>query len=96
MEIKKKQYDSKELADVLENNLTEEEKRRAENEIIKIQEQLNQENHEYYYVFNDETEEFELRREHAGSQIIHKIVAAILKLDKSIKIALLGQKEKNL
>ena len=85
IKIIRKKYGSKELADVLGNKLTEEEKRRAENEIIKIQEQLNQENNEYYYVFNDETEEFELRKEHAGSQIIHKIVAAILKLDKKYK-----------
>ena len=74
IKILRKQYGSKELADVLENKLTKEEQRRAENEIIKIQEQLNQENDEYYYVFNDETEEFELRREYAGIKMhLHNI-----------------------
>ena len=85
IKILRKKYGSKELADILENKLTKDEKRGAENEIIRIQEQLNQENDEYYYVFNDETEEFELRKEHPGSQIIHKIVASILKLYKKYK-----------
>ena len=58
---------------------------RAENEIINIQKELNKGNDDYYYVFNDETQEFELRKERSGAQIIHKIVASILKLDESSK-----------
>ena len=85
LQVLRKQYKSHALAEVFENKLTEEEKLAAENKIIEIHQKLNRDSDEYYYVFNDETDEYELRKEHSGSQIMHKIVAAILKLDEKYK-----------
>ena len=85
LQVLRKQYKSHALAEVLENKLTEEEKLAAENKIIEIQQKLKRDSDEYYYVFNDETDEYELRKEQSGSRIIHKIVAAILKLDEKYK-----------
>ena len=78
LQVLRKQYKAHALAEVLDNKLTEKEKLVAEKKIIEIEQKLNRDSDEYYYVFNDKTDEYELRKEHSGSQIIHKIVAAIL------------------
>ena len=85
LQVLRKQYKAHALAGVLGNKLTEKEKLLAEKKIIEIQQKLNRDSDEYYYGFNDETDEYELRKEHSGSQIIHKVVAAILKLDEKYK-----------
>ena len=85
LQVLRKQYKSHALAEVSENKLTEEEKLAAESKIIEIQQKLNRDSDEYYYVFNDETDEYELKKEHSGVQIIHEIVVGILKLDKKYK-----------
>ena len=70
-------------ADLLESKLTEEEKREAEEKILEIQEKINEDGDNYYYIFNKETNEFELRFEQ-DTEIIYQIVAEILKLDNKI------------
>ena len=85
LQVLRKQYKAHALAEVLDNKLTEEEKLLAEKKIIEIQQKLNRDSDEFYYVFNAETDEYELRKDHSGSQIIHKTVAAILKLDEKYK-----------
>ena len=85
LRVLRKQYKAHSLAEVLDNKLTEKEKLLAQKKIIEIQQKLNRDSDEYCYVFNDEADEYELRKEHSGSQIINQIVAAILKLDEKYK-----------
>ena len=85
LQVLRKQYKAHALTEVLDNKLTEEEKLLAEKKRIEIQQKLNRDSDEFYYVFNAETDEYELRKDHPGSQTIHKIVAAILKLDEKYK-----------
>ena len=77
-------YGTKEAAEILDKKLSERERLELEEKIIEIQRNLNQNNDEYYYVFNDDTQEFELRLEQ-DVQLIHDIVAAILKLNDRIE-----------
>ena len=72
-------YRANALADVLSKRLSEVERPELEEKIIEIQNRLNKDNDDYYYVFNEDTQEFELRLEQ-DLQLIHDIVAAILKL----------------
>ena len=87
MKIKelRKTFGVYEAADLLENKLTKKEKREAEDEIIRIQEELNQDRDDYYNTFNEETDEFELR---LGQDIdlIQQIVSVILKPDNKIEL----------
>ena len=77
-------YSAKEAADVLDKKLSEQEKAELEERIIEIQNNLNQGNDEYYYFFNEDTQEFELRLEE-DVQLIYDIVAIVLKLTDKIE-----------
>ena len=76
-----KTYGSKTLARTLKKKLTEEQKKEAEERIFQLQSELNKDDDKYYYDYNEDTEEYELRLD-SGEDVIRKIVAAILKTDK--------------
>ena len=57
LQVLRKQYKAHALAEDLDNKLTEKEKLLAEKKIIEIQQKLNRDSDEYYYVFNDKTDE---------------------------------------
>ena len=65
MKIKEleKTYGAKAAANLLEKRLTKQEKKEVEEEIIKMQGELNRDRYDYYYVFNEDNNEFELRLE---------------------------------
>ena len=76
-----KTYGSKTLARTLKKKLTEEQKKEAEERIFQLQSELNKDDDKYYYDYNEDTQEYELRLD-SGGDVIRKIVAAILKTDK--------------
>ena len=87
MKIKelKKTYGAHEAAEKLKSKLSETEKQHVEDEIVRIQGNLNQDRDDYYYIFNEETDEFELRFDQ-DVKLIQQVVPAILKLDDKIEL----------
>ena len=65
--------------------MTPEKKRKAEEKVFQIQQELNQGEDEYFYRYNEETEEFELGREDAPADIARRITSAILRADNRIE-----------
>ena len=93
MKIKQleKTYGSKTLAKLLNDKLTEKQKKDAEEKIFHLQKELNAESDyddKYFYEHDDETEEFELKQHNDNENyVINRIVAAILKTDDLISKA---------
>ena len=87
MKIKelRKTFGAVEAAEILENKLSKREKQQVEDEIVKVQANLNQDRDDYYYTFNEETNEFELRLDQ-DIELIQQIVSAILKLDDKVEL----------
>ena len=87
MKIKepKKTYGAHEAAEIPKSKLSETEKQHVEDKIVRIQGNLKQDGDDYYYIFNEETDEFELRFDQ-DVKLIQQIVSAILKLDDKIEI----------
>ena len=79
-----KTYGAKVAAKLLEKRMTLQEKKEIEEEIIKMQSDLNKDWDEYYYKFNEDTNEFELRLDQ-DIDLMHQIVGAIIKLDKKME-----------
>ena len=80
-----KTYGAKVAANLLEKRMTLEEKKEIEEEIIRMQTELNKDRDEYYHIFNKETGEFELRLDQ-DIDLMHQIVGAIIKLDEKYEI----------
>ena len=79
----KKTYGANVLADVLDNKLSESEKNELEDQVIKILNELNQDEDRYYFEFNEETQEFEILLD---SEVrINAIVFAVMQIDKVIR-----------
>ena len=77
-------YGVKEATDMLDSRLSRREKLEIEDEIVRIQGNLNQNRDDYYYAFNEDTQEFELRLEQ-NRQIVEQIVSAVLKLNNKVE-----------
>ena len=76
-------FGAEELASTLSNKLSAGELNRLEDTVITHLTDLNRDRDDNYYVFNDETEEFEIRidRDH---ELITQVVSEIYKLDSKI------------
>ena len=87
MKIKelKTTYGAHEATEILKSKLSETEKQHVEDEIVRIQGNLNQDRDNYYHIFNEETDKFELRFDQ-DVKLIQQIVSAILKLDDKIEL----------
>ena len=81
----KKTYEAKVAANLLEKRMTLDEKKEIEEEIVRMQSELNKDRDEYYHIFNKETGEFELRLDQ-DIDLMHQIVGAIIKLDEKYKM----------
>ena len=79
-----KMYGDATIARILKDKLTDQQKKEAEEKIIEQQKQLNKDEDKYYYNFNEDTDEYELRLD-SGGEISRKITAAILKTDEKIE-----------
>ena len=80
----RKTYEAHNLADVLDNRLSETEKQILEDKAVKLLTELNKEEDLYYYRFNNDTQEFEILLEDRDLRI-NAIVFAALQLKKVIK-----------
>ena len=89
----RKNYDANEAADVLENKLSPSEKAELEEKIIQMQNDLNLESDKYYFDFNEDSQEYELRLIE-NDQLMHDIVAIVLKLTKKIENVNTSQTER--
>ena len=80
MKIKEleKTHGAKVVANLLEKRMILDEKMETEEEIVKMQAELNKDRDEYYHIFNEETGEFELRLDQ-DIDLMHRIVGAIIK-----------------
>ena len=76
-------FGAEELASLLSNKLKADELNRLEDTVVTHLTDLNRDRDDNYYVFNDETEEFEIRidRDH---ELIRQVVSAIYKLGSKI------------
>ena len=61
-----KTYGSKTLAKKLKEKLTEEQKKEVEERIFQLQSELNKDDDKYYYDYNEDTEEYEIRLDSGG------------------------------
>ena len=73
------------MSRILSNKMTPEKKREAKEKIFQLQQELNQGEDEYFYKYNEDTEEFELGQEDAAADIARRITAAILRTDDRIE-----------
>ena len=80
----RKTYNARAAADVLEKKLSESEKKELEEEIARIMTKLNSESDRYYFVFNENTQEYEIRLEE-NDFLLHDVVAALIKLTRKCK-----------
>ena len=80
-----KKYGARTVSRILSNKMTPEKKREAEKKIFQLQQELNQGEDEYFYKYNEDTEEFELGQEDAAADIARRITAAILRTDDRIE-----------
>ena len=80
----RKTYNAHAVADVLEKKLSESEKKELEEEIVRIMTKLNSESDRYYFVFNENTQEYEIRLEE-NDFLLHDVVAALIKLTSKIE-----------
>ena len=87
MKIKEleKTYRAKVAANLPEKRMTLGEKKEIEEEIVKMQAELNKDRDEYFHIFNEETGEFELRLDQ-DVDLMHQIVGAIIKLDEKYEL----------
>ena len=95
MKIKelRKNYGANEVADVLEKKLSPSEKAELEEKIIQMQNKLNLESDKYYFDFNEDTQEYELRLIE-NDELMHDIVAIVLKLTDKIENVNTSETEK--
>ena len=95
MKIKelRKNYGANEVADVLETKPSPSEKAELEEKMIQMQNKLNLESDKYYFDFNEETQEYELRLIE-NDELMHDIVAIVLKLTDKIEHVNTSQTEK--
>ena len=76
-------FGAEELASPLSTKLSSDELNRLEETVLTHLTELNSERDDNYYIFNDETEEFEIRIDQ-DHELITQIVSAIYKLDAKI------------
>ena len=76
-------FGAEELASSLSNKLSADKLNRLEDTVITHLTHLNRDRDDNYYVFNDETEEFEIRR-YSDHELITQVVSAIYKQDSKI------------
>ena len=95
MKIKelRKNYGANEAVDVLEKKLSPSEKAELEEKIIQMQNKLSLESDKYYFDFNEDTQEYELRLIE-NDELIHDIVAIVLKLTDKIENVNTSQTER--
>ena len=79
----RKTFGTNELADSLSTKLSDSELKRVENTVIGHLNRQNKDRDDYYYKFNEKTEEFEIRLDEEH-ELISLIVSAIYKLDSKI------------
>ena len=82
------------MSRILSNKMTPEKKRETEEKIFQLQQELNQGEDEYFYKYNQDTEELELGQEDAAADIACRITAAILRTDDRIEISTSRSKKK--
>ena len=88
LEILESYYDSKTLSRVLSDKMTPEKKRELEEQIFTLQQDLNQNQDEWFYKYNEQTEEFEsMREEDQAADIARRITAAIIRTNNRINSA---------
>ena len=80
----RKAYNAHAAADVLEKKLSESEKKELEEEIVRIMTKLNSESDRYYFVFNENTQEYEIRLDE-NDFLLHDVVARLIKLTSKIE-----------
>ena len=87
MKIKEleKTYGTKVAANLLEKRMTLDEKKEIEEEIVRMQAELNKDKDEYYHIFNEETGEFEVKLDQ-DIDLMHQIVGAIIKIDEKYEL----------
>ena len=85
IEILKNHYGDTTLSRVLSEKMTPEKRRELEEQIYTLQQDLNQDRDEWFYNYNEQTEEFELMREDDQSaDISRRITAAIIRTNNRI------------
>ena len=80
----RKIFNAEDLASALSNNLSPQELARPEDTVVSHLTSLNQNRDDNYYIFNDNTEEFEIRID-TDHTLVTQIVSAVLKLDDKIE-----------
>ena len=89
----RKNYGANEVADILEKKLSPSEKAELEEKIIQMQNKLNLESDKYYFDFNEDTQEYELRLIE-NDELMHDLVAIVLKLTNKIENVNTSQTER--
>ena len=85
IEILKNHYGDKTLSRVLSDKMTPEKRRELEEQIFTLQQDLNQDQDQWFYRYNKQTEELELTREDdQAADIAHRITAAIIRTNNKI------------
>ena len=85
IEILKNHYGDKTLSRVLSDKMMPEKRRELEEQIFTLQQDLNQDQDQWFYRYNKQTEELELTREDdQAADIAHRITATIIRTNNKI------------
>ena len=96
LEILNDHYGYLTLSRVFLDKMSLEKKRELEEQIYNLQQNLNANSDDWFYIFNNQTEEFELLKEDQSGDIARRITQAILRTNKALENARTGKEKRGL